>query len=325
MEFLGIKVGPKEILEGPELEKLTDAELKEKISNILLFSRVTPHQKLKIVKILQEEGEIVAMTGDGVNDAPALKKSNIGIVVGKASEVAKETADLILLDSNFKTIISAIEVGRVVFENIKKVVFYMLSNSFAEIVVITGSIILGWDLPLTIIQILWLHLLCDGPEDIVLGFEPEEKEVMVEGPKSVNEALLDKTYLFLIFLISFLSGFFALILFWYFAILNQNIDLGRTMAFLSLSLSSIFFIFPCRSFRKPFWRYENFWSNKWLFGAVIFSLVLQVFIINFSPTQKILGIVPLKSTHWILLLLVAVIIILIIELAKSQIIKRKLT
>ena len=148
---------------------------------------------------------------------------------------------------------------------------------------------------------------------------------MIEGPKSVNEALLDKTYLFLIFLISFLSGFFALILFWYFAILNQNIDLGRTMAFLSLSFSSIFFIFPCRSFRKPFWRYENFWSNKWLFGAVIFSLVLQVFIINFSSTQKILGIVPLKSTHWILLILVAVIIILIIELAKSQIIKRKLT
>jgi Ca2+-transporting ATPase len=325
MEFLGIKVGPKEILEGPELEKLTDAELKEKISNILLFSRVTPHQKLKIVKVLQEEGEIVAMTGDGVNDAPALKKSNIGIVVGEASEVAKETADLILLDSNFKTIISAIEVGRVVFENIKKVVFYMLSNSFAEIVVITGSIILGWDLPLTIIQILWLHLLCDGPEDIVLGFEPEEKEVMIEGPKSINEALLDKTYLFLIFLISFLSGFFALLLFWYFAILNKNIDLGRTMSFLSLSLSSIFFIFPCRSFRKPFWRYENFWSNKWLFGAIIFSLVLQVFVINFPPTQKILGIVPLKSIHWILLLLVAVIIILIIELAKSQIIKRKST
>jgi Ca2+-transporting ATPase len=323
MEFLGLKVKSNEVLEGYELEKMSDNELKEKITSINLFARVTPHQKLKIVRVLQEIGEIVAMTGDGVNDAPALKKSNIGIVVGEASEVAKETADLILLDSNFKTIVSAVEEGRVVFENIKKVIFFMLSDSFAEIVLILASILLGWPLPLTVIQILWIHLLCDGPEDFVLGFEPKEKEVMIEGPKKIDEPILDKVAIFLIFLISFLSGLFSLALFWYFGLRGQNMELGRTMAFMALSFDSVLYIFSCRTFRKPFWRYENFWKNKWLFLAVASSLLLQIFITYIPFTQRILNIVPLSITHWLLLLLAALMIILIIELTKSQMIKRK--
>jgi Ca2+-transporting ATPase len=323
MEFLDLKVKSNEVLEGYELEKLSDNELKEKITSINLFARVTPHQKLKIVRVLQEIGEIVAMTGDGVNDAPALKKANIGIVVGEASEVAKETADLILLDSNFKTIVSAVEEGRVVFENIKKVIFFMLSDSFAEIVLILASILLGWPLPLTVIQILWIHLLCDGPEDFVLGFEPKEKEVMIEGPKKIDEPILDKVAIFLIFLISFLSGLFSLALFWYFGLRGQNMELGRTMAFMALSFDSVLYIFSCRTFRKPFWRYENFWKNKWLFLAVASSLLLQIFITYIPFTQRILNIVPLSITHWLLLLLAAIMIILIIELTKSQMIKRK--
>jgi len=323
MEFLDLKIKSNEVLEGYELEKLSDNELKEKITSINLFARVTPHQKLKIVRVLQEIGEIVAMTGDGVNDAPALKKANIGIVVGEASEVAKETADLILLDSNFKTIVSAVEEGRVVFENIKKVIFFMLSDSFAEIVLILASILLGWPLPLTVIQILWIHLLCDGPEDFVLGFEPKEKEVMIEGPKKIDEPILDKIAIFLIFLISFLSGLFSLALFWYFGLRGQNMELGRTMAFMALSFDSVLYIFSCRTFRKPFWRYENFWKNKWLFLAVASSLLLQIFITYIPFTQRILNIVPLSITHWLLLLLAAIMIILIIELTKSQMIKRK--
>ena len=323
MEFLDLKIKSNEVLEGYELEKLSDNELKEKITSINLFARVTPHQKLKIVRVLQEIGEIVAMTGDGVNDAPALKKANIGIVVGEASEVAKETADLILLDSNFKTIVSAVEEGRVVFENIKKVIFFMLSDSFAEIVLILASILLGWPLPLTVIQILWIHLLCDGPEDFVLGFEPKEKEAMIEGPKKIDEPILDKIAIFLIFLISFLSGLFSLALFWYFGLRGQNMELGRTMAFMALSFDSVLYIFSCRTFRKPFWRYENFWKNKWLFLAVASSLLLQIFITYIPFTQRILNIVPLSITHWLLLLLAAIMIILIIELTKSQMIKRK--
>lgn len=318
MEFLGMKVEPSEVLEGLELEKLNDNELKNRALNTLLFTRITPHQKLKIVRALQGAGEVVAMTGDGVNDTPALKKSNIGIVVGEASEVAKETADLLLLDSNFKTIVSAVEEGRVVFENIRKVIFFMLSDSFAEIVLILSSIILGWPLPLTIVQILWIHLLCDGPEDIVLGFEPKEKEVMIEGPKKITEPILDKVSILLIFLISFLSGFFALLLFWYFGLYHKNIELGRTMAFMAISFDSILYIFACRTFRKPFWRYENFWSNKLLFAVVIFSLILQITITYFPFTQNLLNITPLNLVHWGLLLAAAVIMILIIELVKAK-------
>src|SRR4030042_2398081 len=127
------------------------------------------------------------MTGDGVNDAPALKKSDIGVVVGNASDVAKEAGDLILLDNNFKTIVAAVEEGRLIFSNIKKVVAYVLSNSFIEIFLIFGSIVLNLPYPLTVIQILWLHLICDGPPDIILGFEPPEKSIMQESPKKIKK------------------------------------------------------------------------------------------------------------------------------------------
>lgn len=319
MGFLGLPVKDHEVLEGSQIETLNEPNLKNKVANALLFARITPHQKLTIVKILQESGEIVAMTGDGVNDAPALKKSNIAIVVGTATEVAKEIADLILLDSNFKTIVAAIEEGRVVFENIKKTIFFMLSNSFAEVFLILGSIFLSWPMPLTIIQILWIHFLCDGPEDLVLGFEPKEAEVMADGPKKVQEPILDKVRISLIFLISFLSGMFALAVFWYFGLYQNNLELGRTMALMAIAFNSVLYIFCCRTFRHPFWRYRNFWSNKWLFIAVAFSLILQISITYLSFTQKFLGLVPLHLMHWGLLLASAAMIVLLIELAKMKI------
>lgn len=318
MENLGLKISPEEILEGKEMEQLKRKSLKEKILSTKLFARVTPEQKLTIVKILQANKEIVAMTGDGVNDAPALKKSNIGIVVGDASEIAKETADLILLDNNFKTIISAIEAGRLVFENIKKIILFILSNSFAEIVVILGSLIMGWPFPLTVIQILWLNLLCNGPEDFILSFEPKEKEIMLEGPKKIDEPILGKVGISLIVLISLISGLVSLGFFWYFGIFKENMALGGTMVFMSLAFRSIFYIFSCRTLRKPFWRYENFWSNPWLFVVVFLSLALGIIVTYFPPTQKILTLVPLEFSHWLLLFANGSILVLIIEIVKLK-------
>jgi Ca2+-transporting ATPase len=317
MDFLGIKVSSEEIIKGEELEKLSDEELKEKISKILLFARVTPEQKLRIVNILQNLGEVVAMVGDGVNDAPALKRSNIGIVVGDASEVSKETADLILLDNNFKTIISAVEAGRLVFENIKKIILFILSNSFAEVVVILGALFLGWPFPLTVVQILWLHLLCDGPEDFILGFEPRERETMLDGPKRMDEAIFDKLGIFITIAVSLISGIISLSFFWYFSFVKGDLILGQTMAFMSLAFSSVVYIFSCRTLRKPFWKYENFWSNKGLFAVVGFSLFLAVIITYFPPTQKLLGLVPLHAFQWSLLMGKGILLVLIIEISKA--------
>lgn len=317
MKHLGIKVSPEELLEGMELDGLDDDQLKKRIATIKLFARVTPQQKLRVVKCLQEMGEVVAMMGDGVNDAPALKKSNIGIVVGDASEVAKETADLILLDNNFKTIIAAIEGGRLVFENIKKIILFILSNSFAEVVAIMGALLLGWPLPLTVVQILWLHILCDGPEDFILGFEPKEKETMLDGPKKMDDPILDKLGMFIILTISSLSGIISLVFFWYFGLRGGNLVLGQTMAFMSLAFSSVIYIFSCRTLRKPFWKYENFWSNKWLFITVGASLFLAVIITYFAPTQKLLNLAPLNLFQWSLLLAKGILLVIIIEVAKA--------
>lgn len=186
---LGFNLGPENILEGQELECISEEELAKKIDDIILFTRVTPHHKQKIIKILQEKGEIVAMTGDGVNDAPALKKADIGVAVGSASDVAKEAGDLILLDSNFKTIVAACEEGRLIFSNIKKVVAYTLSNAFIEIAVIFGAILMKLPAPLTVAQILWIHLICDGPPDITLAFEPKERSLMKETPRIIKRKI----------------------------------------------------------------------------------------------------------------------------------------
>ncbi len=314
---LGIKFKPEQVLDGSEFNNLSDEELNRIVPSTLIFSRVTPNQKLKIVQILQNSGEVIAMVGDGVNDAPALKKSNIGIVMGDASEVAKETSDLILLDNNFKTIIYAVEAGRLVFENIKKIILFILSNSFAEVVVILGALMMGWPIPLTIAQILWMHILCDGPEDFILGFEPKEKETMSDGPKKMDEPLLGGLSIFLIASISLLSGLFSLGFFWYFGIHKENFALGQTMAFMSLAFSSVIYIFSCRTLRKPFWQYENFWSNKWLFIVVFFSLFLATIITYIPATQNILSLVALNFLQWSLLLIKGTILVAIIEIAKS--------
>jgi Ca2+-transporting ATPase len=179
-----------EILDGEVLARLDDRQLQELVCRTAIFARIWPHDKLRIVKMLQDCGEVIAMIGDGVNDVPALKRANIGVVVGSATDLAKETADLVLLDNNFRTGVAAVEEGRTIFANIRKVVAYTLSNSFAEVLTIFTAMMLHWPALMAVAQILWIHLICDGPSDIVLGFEPRENGIMDEPPKWVLPAII---------------------------------------------------------------------------------------------------------------------------------------
>lgn len=314
---LGFKLKPENILEGQELETISDDELRKRIDEISLFARVTPHQKMKIIKVLQEEGEIVAMTGDGVNDAPALKKADIGVVVGSASDVAKEAGDLILLDNDFKTIVAACEEGRLIFSNIKKVVGYILSNSFATIFLIFGSIIFNFPAPLTIVQILWTYLVCDGPPDIMLGFEPKEKGLMLESPKDIKkESILPPSMILLIFAISLTIGLSSLLLFWYFYETTQNLALARTMVFAIVSSVSLIYIFSFKNLNKFIIRTENFFQNKYLLLSVVYGFALIFAAIYIPALNRFLGTTPLNAFHWLLVLGICLLTVFLTEIVK---------
>lgn len=314
---IGLNPKPTQVLEGKDLEPMTDGDLTKVADDTVVFCRVAPHHKLRIVHSLQSCGEVTAMIGDGVNDAPALKKANIGVSVGNATDVAQETAGLILLDSNFGTVVNTVEEGRVIFENIKKVVAYVLSNSFAEIFTIFGAMVMGWPYPLTVGQILWIHLICDGPSDIVLGFEKGEKGIMNEKPKSLKEGILDNWGKILIVAISLCSATFSLLLFWYNWKVLGDLAAGRTIVFTVLAVQELIYIFSYRNLRQSIFKAGNFFSNKPLFGAVILGFSQQFLALYVPFFNGILNVVPLHLNDWILVLSVALAMVLIVEATKS--------
>ncbi len=305
------------ILEGAELTKMNDAQLQESVRRAAVFARIRPQDKLRIVKALQANGEITTMIGDGVNDAPALQRANIGVVVGSATDVAKETADLILLDNNFRTVVAAVEEGRVIFENIRKVVAYTLSNSFAEVLTIFVAMMLRLPPPLAVAQILWIHLICDGPSDIVLGFEPKESGIMDEKPKSIHEPVLPPLALSLIAIISGASSIFALLLFSHYYQAHQNAVEGRSIVFASFAVNSMIYIFAYRSMRRPLFRMVPLRQNKPLIWAVLAGLVLAVAALLLSPIRKLLVIAPLSGAEWALVAGVAISLLVIVEIGKG--------
>ena len=312
---LGLMVGSNQIIEGKDLENITEEDLTNIVKNIVIFCRVTPQHKLKIVNALQMNQEITAMIGDGVNDAPALKKSNIGVSVGNATEVAKETASLILLDNNFGTLVNSVEEGRIIFDNIKKVVAYVLSNSFAEIFILFSAFILGWQIPLLVAQILWIHLICDGPADIALGFERGEKGIMDEPPKNFMESILDQKSKSLILIISLISALWCLIFFWYFWTLG-NLALGRTIVFSVLGMQSMIYIFSYRSLHLSILKSGSIFANKPLFFSVLLGIALVVLGVYVPALNSVLGTVPLDLLGWGIVLGEAFGMVGIVELVK---------
>jgi P-type Ca2+ transporter type 2C len=314
---IGLLSAGDQSLEGPEVAALGEKELQERVLTTSVFARIRPQDKLRIVKALQTNGQIAAMIGDGVNDAPALQRANIGVVVGSASDMAKETADLILLDSNFSTVVAAVEEGRVIFENIRKVVAYVLSNSFAEVLTIFVSMLLGWPAPLVVAQILWIHLICDGPSDIVLGFEPVEEGIMDEQPKSLKEPILTSLGAVMIGVISISSAIFALLLFGHFWGVHHDPVEGRSIVFASFAVNSMIYIFAYRSMRRSLFRSGPLTSNKPLIWAVLSGLLMVVIPFVFPGLRNLLGIVPLSLDEWLWVAGVAIALLIAVEIGKA--------
>ncbi len=314
--LVGLTCRSDQIIDGEMLNQLSDDELAARVQDIVVFARIRPQDKLRIVRALQARGEITAMIGDGVNDAPALKRANIGVVVGAATDVAKETADLILLDNNFKTVVAAIEEGRVIFENIRKVVAYTLSNSFAEVLLVFGAMLLGWPAPLLVAQILWIHLICDGPSDIVLGFEPKENGIMEEPPKPLNEPILNRLGLSLIGIISTVSAVVGLGIFGHYFLRHNDPVEGRSIAFASFAINSMIYIFAYRSLRRPLWRMNRLSANKPLIWAAILGLVLVILPFFIPGLGQMLSAVPLHLEDWLLVFGVAAGLLGVVEVGK---------
>ncbi len=313
---LGIPVKKDEILLGSELEKLTLEELSRKVKFIKLFARTSPDQKLKIVEALKKNGEIVAMMGDGVNDAPALHRSDIGVVVGDATDVAKESADLVLLDSNFATIIGAIEEGRVMFENIRKIILYLLSDAFAEIIVVTGSIAIGLPLPITAVQILWINLVSDGFPNLALTVDPKRVDIMKEKPRPPQEQLVNRWMITLIGLVSLIAGLITFSSFMIVYKMTNDITMARSMAFITLGLDSLAYVFSVRALMTPFWK-NHLFENKWLVIAVLTGFTFQVVPFLTPSLRQFFGLSNLSLVYWIIAICLSVFMFFVIEIFKA--------
>lgn len=289
-------------VEGRELDEMSAEELQEVVEKASVFARVTPEHKLRIVQALQQNGRVVAMTGDGVNDAPALKTADIGVAMGiTGTDVAKEAASLILLDDNFATIKAAIVEGRTIYDNIRKFIRYLLASNVGEILVMLFAMILALPLPLVPIQILWVNLVTDGLPAMALGLDRPEADVMKKKPRDPAEGVFARGLGWKILSRGFLIGAATLAAF-LFAFERNPADLtyAQTTAFATLVMAQLIHVFDCRSEKTIFAR--NPFGNKYLIGAVLSSLALLLAAIYLPPLQPFFRTVSLPAADWLLIL-----------------------
>ncbi len=312
---LGIEAQAHNIMEGKELDQLSQHELNKRVVDITVYARVTPEHKLRIVQAWQSNGMVVAMTGDGINDSPAIKAADIGIALGSGTDVAKETANLVILDNNFSTIVAAVEEGRGIFDNIKKTVLYLLSDSFSEVIIITGSLVLGLPVPLAAAQILWINIVNDSFPSLAMTQEPKESDSMHEPPRGHKNTILTIEVKWLIGVISIITGGFNLVLFYYLYHSGMDARLAQTIIFASLGVDSLIFMFSIRSLRKMIYHLNPI-SNPWLVGALIIGVTAQLLPIYLPWLQPYFNTVSLQWSHWVWISLLILVELMIIELCK---------
>ena len=312
---LGILRNNNLAITGEELDKIPQIILERDIMKYSVFARVSPEHKVRIVKAFRSTGAVVAMTGDGVNDAPALKNADIGIAMGlNGTDVAKNAADMVLTDDNFVTIVEAVKQGRNIFENIRKAIHFLIATNIGEIVTIFLGLLLGLKSPLLAIQLLWVNLVTDSLPAIALGLEPPEKDIMNKKPRDSRKSIFAVGLWGKIFAEGTMLGVLTLLAF---SIGNNlyNIEVGRTMAFVSLGILELVHSFNVKSEASIF--KVGLFENKYLIGAFLLGVLLQVLVVIIPPVANIFKLVPLNGIQWLYTFGISILPLIIIEVQKK--------
>lgn len=313
---LGIKG---EALTGSDLDKISDEQLSRVLDEVSVYARVSPQHKLKILNAFKEKGHIVAMTGDGVNDAPALKTSDIGVAMGiTGTDVAKEASEVVLADDNFNSIVSATEEGRMAYDNIRKFIMYLLSCNVGEICIIFFATLLGFPWPLLATQILWINLTTDGLPAIALSADPPEPDVMSRPPRPPKESIFSSRMKAIIIGVGLFTAIFIIPIFgWVYGTGDAaSLQKARTMAFTLMVMFEMFNVFNCRSERESIFK-VGFLTNRYMMPAIASSILLQLAVIYLPPLQVAFQTVPLGLYDWLLILAVSSTVLIPVEIGKA--------
>ncbi|MEX2585843.1 MAG: HAD-IC family P-type ATPase [Balneolaceae bacterium] len=307
-----LRLDPEEhgALEGKMLDGLSDEELDLQLMNINIFARVSPKHKYRIVDRFKNMDHVVAVTGDGVNDAPALRAAHLGVAMGKSgTDVAREASDMILSDDNFATITAAIEEGRIVFSNIRKVTFFLLSTAVGELIVILIAVLMNWPLPFIAVQILWINLVTNGLQDIALAFEPGEPGILKRKPRPPKEGILTGRLMERLGGVGLVLAAGTLGMFWWIYRETGDLDLARTAAMTQMVVFQFFHVLNCRSLDRSIFRIP-FFSNKFLFVSLITALLAHLAVLHIGFLQTIFRTMPLTIEQWLLIIGVGMLVII---------------
>lgn len=318
---LGILEHKDMAITGQELDKMSQNQLEKKIRDYSVFARVTPEHKVRIVKAWQKNGAVVAMTGDGVNDSPALKNADIGIAMGKnGTDVAKNAADIILTDDNFVTIVEAVKQGRNIYDNIKKAIHFLIATNIGEIVTIFMGLVLGLKSPLLAIQLLWINLVTDSLPAIALGLEKPEKDIMQRKPVDSKKGIFADGLWNKIIVEGIMIGVLTLVAF---SIGNKyyGLEAGRTMAFLSIGFLELIHSFNVKNEKSIF--EAGLFENKYLVGSFVLGIFIQAIVVVVPTFAKVFEVVPLNLTQWIITVAISILPVPVIELQKKLDFKNK--
>jgi Ca2+-transporting ATPase len=315
--MVGLAAADAPVISGPELTRLSDDALRKALRASTVFARVSPSDKHRIVRLLREEGHVVAVTGDGVNDAPALKAADVGVAMGKiGTDVAKEASEIVLTDDHFATIAAAVEEGRVAFSNIRKASVFLVSSGFAELLSILGSVVLGLRLPFLPAQILWLNVVTNGVEDVALAMEPGEPDEFSRRPRSPREGILTPLLVERMSVAGLVMATGTLGVFLFEGgSSDATLAYAQVAALTTMVVFQVFHVGNCRSQRRSAFTLNPF-SNRFLFFGVGGSLLLHVGAMYFEPTQRLLRLQPLELETWVRIVVVALSIVVAVELHK---------